>query len=288
MEARAQFGAKLKAAREARGISLREVSAVTKISTATLEALERDIPSRLPGGIFSRAFVRAYAIEVGLDPDAMVREFAERFPDAVQPLRDEPAIARPSEARGDPRWWRSAAVTLVLLLAIGAGLGMMGWSEGWFAALLQAPPMPPVAGTPAPAAVPEPAHELPQPEDGLAGDAALPVTDAVVPPIPAAARLDDVSRLVALGTEEPMRLAIQPVARCWVRVVTDGRIVLARELGAGERVEHRADGEIIVTVGDAGAFVYSLNGVPGRPLGVRGQVVTVRIRRSNLIDFVAS
>ena len=69
------FGVLLKQAREHRGISLRQIATATKISITALEALERDDFSRLPGGIFSRAFVRAYAIEVGLDPDATVEQF---------------------------------------------------------------------------------------------------------------------------------------------------------------------------------------------------------------------
>ena len=73
------FGGKLRAARERRGLSLRQIAASTKISIAALEAIERNDLSKLPGGIFSRAFVRSYAIEVGLDPDATVHEFLERF-----------------------------------------------------------------------------------------------------------------------------------------------------------------------------------------------------------------
>jgi cytoskeleton protein RodZ len=72
------FGGKLRQARERRGVSLRQIAANTKISVAALEALERNDLARLPGGIFSRAFVRSYAVEVGLDPDETVREFLER------------------------------------------------------------------------------------------------------------------------------------------------------------------------------------------------------------------
>src|SRR5438309_2950620 len=78
------FGAKLRDARERRGISLRQIANATKISTGALEALERNDISRLPGGIFSRAFVRSYAIEVGLDPESTIQEFIAQFPhDAV-------------------------------------------------------------------------------------------------------------------------------------------------------------------------------------------------------------
>jgi cytoskeletal protein RodZ len=74
------FGSKLREARERRGISLRTIANTTKISVVALEALERNEVSRLPGGIFSRAFVRSYAIEVGLDPDTAIQEFIAQFP----------------------------------------------------------------------------------------------------------------------------------------------------------------------------------------------------------------
>src|ERR671911_1276605 len=73
------FGGKLRQARERRGVSLRQIAASTKIAVAALEALERNDVSKLPGGIFSRAFVRSYAIEVGLDPEQTVAEFLQRF-----------------------------------------------------------------------------------------------------------------------------------------------------------------------------------------------------------------
>lgn len=74
------FGATIRRAREARGISVRQIAIATRISAAALDALERNDISRLPGGIFSRAIVRSYAVEVGLDPEQAVRDFIERFP----------------------------------------------------------------------------------------------------------------------------------------------------------------------------------------------------------------
>src|SRR5437879_10380706 len=74
------FGSELRAARERRGVPLRQIANATKISVGVLEALERNDISRLPGGIFGRAFVRAYAVEVGLDPEETIREFITQFP----------------------------------------------------------------------------------------------------------------------------------------------------------------------------------------------------------------
>src|SRR5947207_9339003 len=75
------FGSRLRAARERRGVTLRQIANATKISMGVLEALERNDISRLPGGIFSRAFVRSYALEVGLEPEETIQDFVTQFPD---------------------------------------------------------------------------------------------------------------------------------------------------------------------------------------------------------------
>lgn len=76
----ADVGSRLRAARESRGLSLGEIARQTKIAASVLDAIERNDVARLPGGIFARAFVRSYAIEVGLDPDRTVQDFVDHFP----------------------------------------------------------------------------------------------------------------------------------------------------------------------------------------------------------------
>ena len=93
------FGAKLREARERRGVSLREIAEHTKFSLAALEAIERSDASRLPGGIFARAFVRSYAAEVGLDPEATVQEFVQRFNVEPAPSAMSPPMRRTSRGR---------------------------------------------------------------------------------------------------------------------------------------------------------------------------------------------
>src|SRR3954447_16795436 len=88
------FGAKLRDARERRGVSLRQIANATKISVAALDALERNDISRLPGGIFSRAFVRSYAAEVGLDPEATIQEFIAQFPNDAAVTAGHPTSDR--------------------------------------------------------------------------------------------------------------------------------------------------------------------------------------------------
>ena len=85
------FGARLRYERERRKIALKSIADGTKIGVALLEGLERDDVSRWPSGIFRKSFVRSYAEAIGLDPEPIVREFVERYPDPL-----EIAVAAPS------------------------------------------------------------------------------------------------------------------------------------------------------------------------------------------------
>src|SRR3954471_12455275 len=74
----------LRRERERRRIALQSISANTKISASLFEALERGDVSRWPSGIFRRSFIRAYASAIGLDAEAIAREFLEKFPDPLE------------------------------------------------------------------------------------------------------------------------------------------------------------------------------------------------------------
>jgi transcriptional regulator with XRE-family HTH domain len=111
------FGARLRAERERRKISLDSIAATSKVSISLFKALERGDVSRWPSGIYRRAFVRAYASAIGLDPEETLREFLEHFPDPDSALPEtlaapgtaHPAPGRPHsmpETRQDaPRTW---------------------------------------------------------------------------------------------------------------------------------------------------------------------------------------
>jgi cytoskeletal protein RodZ len=69
------FGEKLRKQREQRGIELDAISNTTKISTRMLRALEDEHFDQLPGGVFNKGFVRAYARQVGLDEEEAVADY---------------------------------------------------------------------------------------------------------------------------------------------------------------------------------------------------------------------
>lgn len=121
--AKPDFGSRMKRLREERGVTLRQIADTTKLSVGALEALERGDISRLPGGIFSRAFVRSYAIEVGLDPEQTVRDFLIQFPhDSV--TVGSPHVAQHIDPLGDRRT-RSGATFVAVLVVVALIVGVV-------------------------------------------------------------------------------------------------------------------------------------------------------------------
>ena len=126
----ATFGARLKREREKRSISLDDVSAATKISLRMLRALEEEKFEQLPGGIFNKGFVRAYARHLGIDEEQAVADYleaaGENAPKAQEAVVESPD-AKVSEggAHDGPASVPWGALAIVLLLI---ALGLSLWS----------------------------------------------------------------------------------------------------------------------------------------------------------------
>lgn len=144
------FGAALKTTREAAGRSLRDVADVTKLGVRTLEALERNQIERLPTGIFRRAIVRAYAREIGLDPEDTLKAFLARHPDTLPPPgAGGTAIVDAPPSRGT----RTAAVVATgVLIAVVVLLVIAGYLFWPRAGVGLAQPLPPGAWPATPSA----------------------------------------------------------------------------------------------------------------------------------------
>ena len=253
------FGGKLRQARERRGISLRQIAASTKISAAALEALERNDISKLPGGIFSRAFVRAYAVEVGLDPDDTVKEFLDRFNQEPPPTA-ESATTVPQEETDFENKQKMAALALkVALVGIPVIILLLYFTFFRNRSAVQA------EGDPAPTTTAPPQPDTAAPS----APAPAPVVSATPPP-PAPAQ---------------MKLEIHPTAECWVSLTVDGKKLFARVMQRGERETHTVQREAVVEIGDAGAFAFAINGRDGKPLGDVGQVKTLKLTPATAAQF---
>ena len=92
---------------------------------------------------------------------------------------------------------------------------------------------------------------------------------------------------VSDATEESLAIVLRPKGECWVSLTIDGDRVFARVMRGGERASYEANEEIILNIGDAGAFGFSLNERDGRTLGDSGEVVTATITPENYRSFIA-
>ncbi len=106
-------------------MTLEEVAVSTKIGTRMLQALENGRYDQLPGGIFSKGFVRAYARHLEMDEEQAVAEYmASTGPPPVesQPVTVMEALAAHAvETRGEKQTfldripWGKLAIFLLLV-----------------------------------------------------------------------------------------------------------------------------------------------------------------------------
>lgn len=112
------FCARLRAARERRGIPLAAIARTTKVSASLFESFERGDLRRWPKGIYRRAFFRSYVETIGLPAESTVDEFLLLFPDEKLPAplfpEDKPAVPQPTTPPPEPA---SPAISLRLTLA---------------------------------------------------------------------------------------------------------------------------------------------------------------------------
>ena len=261
------LGRKLREARERRGVSLRQIADRTKIAVSVLEALERNDISRLPGGIFGRAFVRSFATEIGLDPEATIQEFIVQFPqDSVTVGHPRSQLIVDHQALESNR--RMAATVLglaALAVPIAAGVVYLSMARRGTEPADAARSAPTVAAR---STAGEPA-DTPAPSQRA-------VTETVKPTAPVAGTAGD----------DRVTVALTMTRSSWVSAIVDGEKQVERRLQPGEQRTLQVRRELVLTVGDAGGVEIVVNGTAAGPLGKDGEVVTKRLTRDNLTEFL--
>lgn len=238
-------GTRLRLARDASGLSHRQIADATKLSVRVVDALERSQIRSLPTGIYRRSAVRAIAAEVGLDPERTLHEFLAEHPD------DLPAPGRASVVPAPPpERWRGLhrAMTIVgTLVPLAAGLFYFSSSTP-----------PPSGASSVRAPLVRAAHES-RPEIVPAGG----FTEAPAPGV------------------RPVVMLITLSSRCELRVVADGHEVIGRIVEAGELLQVELSREVTLSGDNAGAVQFSINGQAGRSLGAAGEPLSVRFSRDD-------
>ncbi|MBK7258863.1 MAG: DUF4115 domain-containing protein [Ignavibacteriae bacterium] len=243
---KADLFTELRAAREARGMSLDDIAQSTLINIDFLKAIEAGETDILPAA-YVRAFLRAYAASVGLDPAYVMRRFEGKSgtpepPPPPAPVRPTPAAdaepeATPFLSRPGVRSW---GVTAVVLL----GIAMI---------IYLTQPDPEQGGTgevPIGAILRETEQRL-MPKDSAV---------AVAVPLPGNAR--DSLTLHAAVTDS-----------VWIQIAIDANPPVDHLFAPGSRRKWRARDRFTITLGNAGGVQFHLNARDLGTLGKRGAVL---------------
>ena len=242
--------ARLRLAREQKGLSQRQVAEATKLSVRAIELLEKGSLSGLPQGIYRKSIVKAVAREVGLNPDQLLTEFATVFPD------DLPAT--PSVVIEEPKAATSFNQVLTLVsAALPMIAGVIYFALPMTRAMVSESPRPTIQER---RLAPSRAEIVP-----VGGFKDTPV--ASVRPVPVVVTLTISSR-------------------CQLRVVADGNEILGRTMEQGETVPIELGEELLLLGDNAAAVQFSINGQAGRQLGEPGDVLSTRIGRDDYQDFL--
>ncbi len=116
-------GTILRAARNRRKIELSEVEAATRIRLRYLGAIENEEWDVLPGGVYTRGFIRTYASFLGLDGERLVEEYRQEVERWHRGTAEEARPSRGSGGGGTPsRGLRVPMAALVVLAVIGVAV----------------------------------------------------------------------------------------------------------------------------------------------------------------------
>jgi cytoskeletal protein RodZ len=255
-------GRELRQARRRRGLSVEELANRTKISLRNLRAIERNGFEQLPGGLFTRGFLRAYAREVGLQPEDIVAHYVAQH-EPVPPAELQKGEGQPLEngvhemENLDRRVERGQLLGSAVVVLVGSIVYfMLAW-------------------------------ERPRHDADTSARESSPEVAQTAPAVGTAGSLGE-HRSVAVDAEpETVHVELRPEGPCWVAATSDGEPAIQRLMNSGDRATVDARHEAVLRVGDAAACAFTINGRTVRPIGAAGKAVTLRITRDNYRDFVS-
>jgi len=292
------FGEKMRREREMRGVSLEEISGSTKIGTRSLKALEEEDFEKLPGGIFNKGFVRAYARFLGLDEEQAVTDFEaawQEYEAEKRPVLDINAESQ-QEEEADASSNRLLTIALVfLLVVVAAGAVKFFWGKRAESTSHASTPesqetSPPLARNDGNSAA-TPSNPISEPAEssktnsGLAESASgknstEPSAKTVLSPAPTPkpAGTDLSSNPSPASSNSAILLEVTAHEDSWLSVSVDGKSLGQGILGAQKSRTIRASKEVRLRVGNVAGVEVSFNGkqvnVDGEPKQVKELIFT--------------
>jgi cytoskeleton protein RodZ len=251
------FGERLRGERELRAISLDEISATTKIGTRLLRALEEEQFDLLPGGIFNKGYVRAYAKYLGIDEEKAIADYLQAAHDAApgHTVPDPTLSIRFEQSSREvvnesPRSALPGVPILIALILLAAAAG--GWRlyrERRLDRQQQVAIAVAHDTTQTNSTLNRQATSIPTPEKSSSPS---PVTASTVP-----ATETHAANSAAHG---PFEVTIRPTGRAWVSIKSDGKFVINGIIKPPDVKTIRAGSRVIFWTGNAGAVEVSFNG----------------------------
>lgn len=285
------FGAALKRAREAQGISIGDMAARSRLSVQQVRALESERTAELPEPVYVRAFIRGVASVLGLEPDPLVADYTARYGAAsVGVLPDhDPAKETVVRASGRRTGLKAAVVAIAAVLVCAAGWyawsSMSDGAETQPAAetpVVDAPESVEAAPAPEQAAADQTAQEKTAAEQAAAEKAAAEkaaaekaaaekaavekaaaekaAAEKAAAEKAAAEKARAQSQAAATGER---RVTLSTSGACWVQILLpNGRSFFAKEMAEGGSETLNVPVGARVTVGNASVMTLTVDGRP--------------------------
>ncbi len=284
------LGLYLRGLREAKGMSLDDISRSTRVGRRHLEALEEDAPGELPAPVFVKGFIRAYCEFLECPPDhalGLYRESTGEPAPAHGPVRPLPST----------RSRFSGPLVISIVLFVTLGLSLLVLRVGLQSSRKSASPVsvaredvpkttPPVSSSmPNPAKAPAPAPVLPAaPPPAATSEATAPAPPPSAPvaastnSTPPATSVSSSSAGTTASTTAEAKpgshhLVVRAIEPTWLRVQVDDGQVAEELLQTGAVREWNAAKHFTLTVGNAGGLEIDLNGKRLPSLGATGAVI---------------
>jgi len=288
----------LKSEREKRNIPLDKIAAETKISLRYLQYIEEERFNDLPGGVYNRAFIKAYCECIDFDP----HDVLERY-EGLMALAQSDKNSKSSTHLSQPDTFSISAplllwIIILLVAIIGIYLG-----RGWISEIFS----PYFSGTTNATEIHSTPVERPYVEDdphvathsresepeSFDAIADLSSEDESALALESSAGdsfsedlIPQLARPSLEISDASLRIEIKATELCWIAIDIDGISSTKKLMEPGETEFFIADNRIGMLIGNAGGIIMRINNNPTKPLGIAGEVIRMNIDPLNIQQFI--